>query len=84
MFSASLSNGKPDESVALYSLPCPLYSLPSFSSDGGHLAHVGEIPRHEEFANISQRSINAAIDQFLPRVQAVVESEGGHIEHVHF
>ncbi len=38
----------------------------------------------EEFANISQRSINAAIDQFLPRVQAVVENEGGHIEHVHF
>ncbi len=38
----------------------------------------------EEFANISQRSINAAIDQFLHWVQAVVENEGGHIEQVHF
>ncbi len=37
----------------------------------------------EEFENIRQRSINDPIDQFLPRVQGVVESEGGHIKHMH-
>ncbi len=37
-----------------------------------------------EWEAISQRSINAAIDRFLPRVQAVVYNEGGHIGRLNF
>ena len=38
----------------------------------------------DEWDLISQRSINAAIDQFLPRLQGVVDNNGGHIEHLNF